>query len=98
MPMVKETRTLFEVTDLRNLRLACGSCGTEMLFPPHQNREIPKKCPYCPAEWVDDLATKNPAWDKAVLLLQTIAYLSSLETSPVRLRLEFDGEPETKSG
>ena len=90
MTVVKETLALFDVGDIRNLRIVCGACGAEMLFTPHQNREIPKKCPYCPSEWVDELAPKNPAWDGVVGLLQTVAYLSKLEKPCVSIRFEID--------
>ena len=97
MTLVKETRHIFDIDDIRNLRLVCGKCGAEMLFPPHQNRNIPKACPYCPSEWTDERAPKNPAWDGAVSLLQTIAYLSKLkepcvsEVQKVGCGLSIDG-------
>ena len=90
--MVKQTRILFDIENVENMRIVCGRCGSEMLFPPSQNREIPKNCPYCPAEWADDLSPKNPAWDGAVAVLQNIAYLSQLKDPIVRIRFEIDGE------
>ena len=92
MTVVKQTLALFDVRDIRNLRIVCGACGAEMLVPPHQNREIPKKCPYCLSEWVDELAPKNPAWDRAVEILQAVAYLSKLEKPCVSIRFEIDDE------
>ena len=97
MALVKETRILFDIRDIRNLRVACGTCGFEMMFAPHQNREIPKKCPYCPSEWVDALNANNPAWDKVVSLIQAVAYLSKLQNPPVSLRFEIDDDAKGKA-
>ena len=97
MTVVKETLHIFDVGDIRNLRVVCGKCGAEMLFPPDQNRQIPTKCPNCPSEWVDELASKNPAWDGVVSILQTVAYLSKLEKPRVILRFEIDGASVEKA-
>ena len=52
--MVKERRVLFGVTDIKAVRLRCGSCCGDLLLPRTESGEapgIPEVCPFCQMGW-----------------------------------------------
>ena len=47
MPMVKETRHIFEVKDIIVVRVRCKSCSNEVAMRLRSDETLPDNCPMC---------------------------------------------------
>ena len=88
--MVKESRTVFDLKDVRRFRIACANqnCTYEFLihFPlPIIWRDF-QSCPACKQDWVRE--------EKGLLEFQILDMISNLLSiklpRPIRLRLEIE--------
>ena len=114
MPMVKETRTLFDTGDILQLRLVCKyrdedehPCRGEILYQFGARKIQPDwRCPKCGGEWQKTFPSNMPLEMRQVspqeaasfALLQALETLAGPGCGPFTVRFEIDGEPETKSG
>ena len=93
MPMVKEIRTIFDLSEIRAIRLHCNLCGGEAVQS-IEKTEVPKQCPLCHQEWEKDYPGMNRGsnW----LLVSVLQRLVEAETerSQMTIRFEIDGDSE----
>lgn len=89
--MVKETRHIFDVSDIKAIRLQCGHCGGEVMYPPDKIT-VPKMCPLCNDDWVQGglLGDHGPARR----LIEALRTLLAQDAPLVRVRIETACEGE----
>ena len=88
--MVKETKIVFEIGDIRGLRLVCVNCKNETMLMLRCDLPMPEACNVCNHAWQWSGNQRNiikDAIDKLRLALRA-------EDGPVRLRFEIDGKEE----
>ena len=88
--MVKETKIVFEIGDIRGLRLVCVNCKNETMLLLQCDLPMPDVCNVCHQAWQwpgNQRNTIKDAIDKLRLALRA-------QGSPVRLRFEIDADPE----
>ena len=49
--MVKETRILIDIADIRRVAVQCLDCHTEIGYLPTGKNEVPNSCPHCNTDW-----------------------------------------------
>ncbi|MCY3692703.1 MAG: hypothetical protein OXI54_07520 [Chloroflexota bacterium] len=95
--MVKETRIVFDLGDIRHVRIICTKCQGEIARSLSQSRNmLPQRCPNCLEEWWDE-ASKPRVIDATVEMLKAVDRLVqslSMDEQPVAVRFEIDGEDE----
>ena len=87
--MVKEIRYIFDLTDVKALRLRCGHCGREAVQS-IETTEVPKTCPFCNDEWEVDLSQGSRGWNHA--LVANMQRILKEHPSKMTIRFEIDGE------
>ena len=82
--MVKETRVIFDLAELKAVRLQCGHCSVEVVY---KNLEfsMPSDCPLCGEAW-DTASGLNKA------LARAIRSVMRADELPMTIRFEIDGE------
>ena len=81
--MVKETRQIFSVADIKAIRLQCKKCQTEVVVPP-KAFYVNLQCPQCGQEW-QGLMNHT---DLNGLLLNAIKGI--IETPPTLMEVRFE--------
>ena len=94
--MVKQTRHIFEVGDILQIRIRCSECGAELTKPRYGSATaLPEKCPYCLYEWWDNHSMPVSV-DAVKEVLKSIERLQVVldrdDCAPVTIRFEIDGE------
>ena len=91
--MVKETRHIFDLTDIKAVRLQCNSCKKEFVQSLVDNT-IPDYCPSpkCDRRWENAQKTDNYH-----LLRAARAILFDPTSLPMTIRFEIDGEENKRS-
>ena len=101
MPMVKETRTIFSLDDIRQVRIVCSNCGGEIARSlTKSSNMLPERCPNCFEEWWDR-NHKPMAVEATIDALKAVDRLMKVldvEDGPITVRFEIDGEAEKKTG
>ena len=92
LSMVKETRIVFELTDLVMVRLHCPDCSGEVSQSLESTDPIPDHCTLCRAEWKPPSKSDS----NAVELIRLIRRARRESTPRVSLRLELDAEQITQ--
>ena len=89
--MTKETRILFDLFDIKHIRIKCGkfNCGEETLFS-MTGTLLPETCPHCNSAWTDG-RQRLPALNFVALIRDEI---KRQESSKIKIRLEIEGENE----
>ena len=87
--MVKETRHIFDLSDIKAVRLQCKNCGREAVQS-IKATEVPKICPFCREEWEVDLPQGSRSMN--FLLIYYMKELLKSETERMVIRFEIDGE------
>ena len=87
--MVKQTRHIFDLSDVKALRLRCGHCGREAVQS-IETTEVPKTCPFCNDEWEVDLPQGGRGWNYA--LVMDMRRVLKECTQKMTIRFEIDGE------
>ena len=87
--MVKETRHIFDLSDVKALRLRCECCGREAVQS-IQKTEVKKRCPFCNQDWENEMpgATRGTNYN----LVRNIQILLKTDTPRMTVRFEIDGE------
>lgn len=94
--MVKQTRIVFDLTDVKAIRFHCNVCGSEFVLGSltDPKSSIPEWCPdsSCGQRWENP----NDRSDNYALLRAVKALLDPLRdpTLPMTVRFEVDGEDE----
>ena len=87
--MVKETRYIFDLSDLDALRFRCGgeTCNHEVVMLLNNGGDLPFQCPSCGKQWY----TPGPGNNLSAHLLELLRKLSSPHggTVPVDIRVEI---------
>ena len=81
--MVKETRILIDVSDIRRVTLQCEDCSTEIGYLPKNGTDVPVSCPHCSTDW-----NANGEIAKVKRLIGELAALQKY----VRVRVRMDVE------
>ena len=94
--MVKETRIVFEVKDIKAVRIQCEKCGAEIVLTPLG--KCPSYCPICTASWFPGQLSRAQRQESTAfeLLFALRAWLTEVNP-PVIIKLELDDAPEAKS-
>ena len=89
--MVKETRQVFDVEDLKALRLKCKKCGAELVLEVSQC-VVPVSCPApnCGERWTPVNSNSSRAGGVVYALRQLLEFPEGGMT----IRFEIEGEPE----
>ena len=87
--MVKETRIIFGLDDIKRFRIACGNpdCQYEMVFPLPGSWIDFQKCPYCKKNWV-----REEHGLKEFHILHDMQSILREKDRPVRLHFEIEAE------
>lgn len=86
--MVKETRIVFGLNDIKALRYQCGRCKGEVLQALGRDEDVPRSCPLCPAVWVHG-ETDGVNYALVAALRRVLSQEGDL---PMNIRLELDGQ------
>jgi hypothetical protein len=85
------------VGEIRAIRWTCGTCQAAISYPLDQTIRLPRACPSCNADAVDDphFKPEHAAYQRFVDAVKTLRVTESSlgERAPGRLQLEFLGEP-----
>ena len=89
--MVKQTRHIFDLSDIRALRLQCAHCGREAVQP-IKATEVPKQCPLCREDWEDDYPNGNRGdnWR----MVAAMRRLLKADSPRMTIRFEIDAEED----
>ena len=85
--MVKQTRHIFDLTDIESVHLQCGHCGREAVQS-IESTGVPKTCPFCFEDWEVDLLQGNRGPNYSLVL--TMQGLLKQDTSLMTIRFEID--------
>ena len=87
--MVKETRHIFDLSDIESIRLQCTHCKREVIQS-IGSAEVPKVCPMCQEEWECNLP--GDARGHRYHLLRYMKEILKDKSPPMTIRFEIDGE------
>ena len=93
MSVVKETRQIFCVADIKAIRLQCKKCQTEVVVSP-QAPYVNRQCPQCYQEW-QGLTNHT---DANGLLLGAIRAIIETPPTLMTIRFEIDGGTRESTG
>ena len=87
--VVKETRIVFEVKDIKAIRIQCKKCGAEIVLVPLG--KFPGYCPICAASWFPEHLSRAQRQESTAfeLLFSLRAWLTEVNP-PVTIKLELD--------
>ena len=92
--MVKQTRHIFDLTDVEALRFHCNGCGGEVLVEVLKY-EMPDCCPLCKESWDDSGPAMGsgtaPTMGPSRLLARAIQDVLRAKNVPMTVRFEIDG-------
>ena len=89
--MVTEVRQVFDLSDIKALRVQCSHCKGEVLYDPTRTK-IPKDCPLCHMDWVEDGI--SGAFGAEHNFAQALRVLLKQDSPYVRVRIETGCEDE----
>ena len=96
MTMVKETRLVFEISDICNVRIICAHCRGQVLYSLVDRFPGPEFCPLCHEPWVLPEGQPKVAYKHLQDLLAAIKFFkdgpTKNQTQYWKLNLELDGE------
>ena len=89
MTVAKETRHVFDLCDIRALRLHCNRCDREAVQSIKQT-EVPKKCPLCHVDWEVEYAPgmRSDNWR----MVDAMQSLVKADSPGMTIRFEIDAE------
>ena len=93
MSVVKETRQIFSVSDIKAIRLQCKKCQTEVVVSP-QASYVNHQCPQRYQEWQ---GLRNHI-DPNGLLLRAIKEIIETPPTLMEVRFEIDGGARESTG
>ena len=91
--MVKQTRHIFDLRDIKAVRLQCCHCEKEAVQP-LEATEVGKECPFCGKEWEvsGPQGMRGDNW----LMVRSMRQLLRTDSPLMTVRFEIDGEEEAK--
>lgn len=97
--MVKQTRHIFDLSDILALRMQCHRCGQETV----QTVEAAKvltACPLCHDEWetVPSSGIRSDNWQLVQAIRGILREAANNPPAPMTIRFEIDGETEDEGG
>ena len=101
MTVVKEIRHIFSLDDIWHVRIVCSQCNGEIARSLAQSSNmLPEKCPNCFAEWWDRHSKPRvvEATIEALKAIHRLMQILEVETTPISIRFEIDGDAEAKTG
>ena len=84
--MVKQTRIIFEVGDVVNLRIRCNTCKREIVQKISAEREIQVACPLCNTPW-KSTGSGATATERLFIALHDVLAQDSV---PLTILMELD--------
>ena len=87
--MVKQTRIIFDLSEVVAVRLQCRACGDEVVQCVDRTVNAPFVCPSCGQSW----AVPGKGLPSHALLAEMRYLVDRHGELPVVLRLELPGEP-----
>ena len=89
--MVKETRIIFDLGDIKAVRIECNSCHGELVLT-LDKPEIPVCCPlpHCGKRWAPQGSTSS----KSAGVLTALRALLHYPDESMTFRFEIDGEED----
>ena len=84
--MVKETRIVFNLSDIKRVKFSCASCNGHVGMEETWDF-LPHACPWCNRSWDNNEATQH-----ANALLKLLTFNPKVENPSVVISLEIDGE------
>ena len=93
--MVKETRIVFELCDVSQVRIVCVKCNGEIARSLTQSSNpLPNHCPHCLVEWWDhhDQPTAIQATIEALKSIARLIKVLDSNPGPITVRLEIDDD------
>ena len=88
--MVKETRHIFDLSDIKAIRLQCPCCHREAVQSV-EDTDVSTRCPFCNADWESNDLPNNQR-GLAYHLVRNLKSLLCQQSTPVVIRFEIDGE------
>ena len=90
--MTKETRIIFGLSDIKNLRFVCRKCKGETLYPVSAEKGYPTdQCPHCGTQFSFGAKTGPGIIDKLVVAIQTV--IANDDSLKVELKFEMVDQP-----
>ena len=86
--MVKETRHIFDLTDIKAVRLQCNKCQVE-LVQRLEKSQISLECPTCETRWLPQSGTSDIS-----NLIHYAKRIVQYGNEPLTIRFEIDGEED----
>ena len=86
--MVKETRQIFDLSDIKAVRLQRAHCKREAVQSA-QTTEVPKRCPFCGQDWELNLPQGHRGLNYASI--RDIQALLREDTPLMIVRFEIEG-------
>ena len=85
--MVKQTRIIFGIDDIVNVRVQCRKCRGEIICPLQRECNVPSQCPYCETSW-----RKNGGGFADDELIRQLRLSLRYADGPVNLSFEIEDE------
>ena len=85
--MVKEIQLIVGPEDMKKFGLQCTKCKAMVLLELGQHHNFPDSCPSCLTNWKEGKSAERHRE-----FTELIRILHSMEQSPVRVRMVFNGE------
>ena len=101
MTVVKETRHIFSLGDIRFVRIVCSKCDGEIArLLTQSSNMLPEKCPNCLEEWWDKNYKPRAveATTDALKAIHRLMKVLDVENGPITVRFEIDGDAKEKTG
>ena len=89
--MVKETRHIFDLSDIKAIRLQCSHCKGEVVQAVLEYK-LPADCPLCGEDW--DIPRPDGSMGPNRLLARAIQDVVRSQSLPMTIRFEIDGEAD----
>ncbi len=90
--MVKETRHIIDLSDIKAIRIQCGHCDRETVHPPDRAK-VPGRCPICEEEFLIDAKEDRP-FTAAQAFTKALGTLIRQSDPMVKVRIETGCEGE----
>ena len=94
--MVKETRIIFDIQDIRRIEIVCGKCGGAVVNSLCQRSfHLPERCPHCYEEWISQRLRSDRVLAETIKLVEAMHYLTGAAQPDQPLftaRFAIDGE------
>ena len=89
--MVKETRQVFDLSDIKAVRLQCNSCKGELVIE-LDKAKIPVNCPHpgCEQRWT----AQNSTSSESAGVIESLRRLLRFPDDKMTLRFEIEGEAD----